>query len=80
MSIPTQPDRQNRPGIDDDINHAIEMAEKSREHFQQIALLNGIVLETEMEVFPGVRLIPFPPSLGKRGKEIPRYVSKWAST
>ena len=64
----------------DEIDNAIEMAEKSREHFQQIALLNGIVLETEVEVFPGIHLVPFPASLGKKGKEIPHYVSKWAST
>lgn len=80
MSIPNQVDYQNTLCTDGDINHAIEMAEKSRQHFQQIALLNGIVLETEMEVFPGVRLIPFPASLGKKGKAIPRYLSKWVPT
>ena len=80
MSIPNRPDHQNSPCPDDDINRAIKMAEKSREHFQQIALLNEIMLETEIEVFRGVRLVPFPSSLGKIGKEIPRYVSEWAST
>ena len=56
------------------------MAEESRKHFQGIAVLDGIVLETEIEVFPGVHLVPLPPSLGKKGAEIPRYVSDWAST
>ena len=80
MSIQNQSDRQNTPCTDDDINRAIEEAEKSRKHFQQIALLKGIVLEAEIEVFPGVRLVPFPASLGKKGKEIPRYISEWVST
>ena len=80
MCIQNQSDRQNTPCTGDDINRAIEMAEESRKHFQQIALLNGIVLEAEIEVFPGVRLVPCPASLGKRGKEIPRYISEWAST
>ena len=80
MNTQNQSDCQNTPLTDDEITQAIEMAEKSRKHFQQIALLKGIRLETEIEVFPGVRLVPFPASLGKRGKEIPRYISKWAST
>ncbi len=78
MITQNQPDCQNILLTDDAINRAIEMAEKSRKRFQQIALINGIVLETEIEVFPGIRLVPFPPSLGKRGKEIPRYISEWA--
>ena len=78
MSEQNQPDHQNTPCTDDDINRAIEMAEKSRKHFQQIALFNGIVLETEIEVFSGIRLVPFPSSLGKKGTEIPRYILEWA--
>lgn len=80
MSTQNQSNHQNTPLADDEINREIEMAEKSREHFQQIVLLNGIVLETETEVFPGIRLIPFPASLGKKGKEIPRYLSEWVPT
>lgn len=80
MSTLNQSNYQNTLLTDDEINRAIEMAEKSRKHFQQIALLNGIGLEIEVEVFPGIRLVPLPPSLGKKGTEIPRYVSKWAST
>ena len=80
MSTQNQSDRERASCTVDEIDSAIEMAEKSRKHFQQIALLKGIVLETEIEVFPGVRLVPFPPSLGKKGTEIPRYVSEWAST
>ena len=78
MSIQNQSDRQNTSCTDDDINRAIEAAEKSRDSFQNIALLDGIMIEAEVEVFPGIRLVPFPPSLGKKGKEIPRYVSEWA--
>lgn len=80
MITQNQSDCQNTPLTDDEINCAIEMAEKSRKHFQQIALLNGIVFEAKIEVFPGVRLVPFPASLGKKGKEIPRYISEWVST
>ena len=79
MSIQNQSDRQNTPLTDEDINRAIAIAEENRKHFQQIILLSKMVLETEIEVFPGIRLVPFPP-LGKRGKEIFHYVSKWAST
>ena len=42
-----------------------------------VALLDGIVLQTEVEVFPGVRLVPFPPL--KRGQEIPLYAAEWIS-
>lgn len=80
MDTSNQSDHQNTPLTDDEVNRAIQEAEKSSKHFQQIALLNGIVLETEIEIFPGVRLVPFTPSLGKRGEKIPRYVSEWAST
>ena len=80
MSTQNQSDRQNTPLTDDDISRAIEVAEKSRDSFQHVPLLDGIVLEGEVEFIPGVRLVPFPPSLGKKGKEIPRYVSEWAST
>ena len=45
-----------------------------------VVLLDGIVLENEVEVFSGVHLVPFSPSFGKKGKEIPRYVFEWAST
>lgn len=48
--------------------------------YDTVVLLDGIVLETEVEVFLGIHLTPFPASLGKKGKEIPRYVSEWAST
>ena len=78
MSTQNQSDCQNAPDTDDEVNRAIEMAEKSRKHFQQIVLLNGIGLETKIEVFPGVRLVPVLSSLGKKGKEIPRYLSEWA--
>ena len=43
-----------------------------------VVLLDGIVLENEVEVFPGICLVPFPQSLGKKGKEIPSYISEWA--
>ncbi|MDE0017855.1 MAG: HEPN domain-containing protein [Candidatus Poribacteria bacterium] len=65
---------------DDEINRAIEEAENARDSFQYIRLLDGIVLQDEVEIYPGIRLVPFPQSLGKRGEKIPRYVSKWAST
>ena len=80
MIIQNQSDIKNASCTDDDINHAIEVAEKSRKHFQQIALLSGIVLETEIEAFPGVRLVPFSSSLRKREEKIYRYVSEWATT
>ena len=80
MSTQNQPDRQNTPLTDDEIDRLIEEAENARTSFQQILLLDGIVLQDEVEVFPGIRLVPFPPSLGKRGKEIPYYVSERAST
>ena len=78
MSTPNQSDCERSSCLIDERDSAIKMAEKSRKHFQQIALLNGIVLETEIEVFPGIHLVPFPSSLGKRGKEIPRYISERA--
>ncbi|MDE0397839.1 MAG: HEPN domain-containing protein [Candidatus Poribacteria bacterium] len=80
MNIKKQSDRQNTPLTDDEINRAIEEAENARDSFQYIWLLDGIVLQDEIEIFPGIRLVPFPRSLGKRGEKIPRYVSKWAST
>ena len=80
MSTQNQSDCQNTPLTDDEINRAIEEAENARDSFQYIRLLDGIVLQDEVEIFPGIRLVPFPPSLGKRGEKIPRYVSKWAST
>ena len=43
-----------------------------------VVLLDGIVLENEVEVYSGICLVPFPQSLGKKGKEIPRYISEWA--
>ena len=52
----------------------------SEDIYVYVRLLNGIVLENEVEVSPGIRLVPFPSSLGKKGKEIPRYVSEWSST
>ena len=76
MSIQNQFACQNTPCVDDDINKGIEAAENSRGPFQHITLLDGIVLKAEVEVFPGMRLVPFPPSLGKKGMEIPRYVSE----
>ena len=79
MGTQKQSDHQDTSGTVDEIDDAIKMAEKSRKHFQSIAVLDGIVLETAIEVFPGVCLVPFPPSLGKRGAEIPRYISAWAS-
>ena len=42
-----------------------------------VVLLDRIVLENEVEVFQGIRLVPFPSTLGKKGKNIPRYVSEW---
>ena len=42
-----------------------------------VILLNGIVLENEVEVFQGVRLVPFPSTLGKKRENIPRNVSEW---
>ena len=80
MSIQNQSDRPNAPCTDDNISRAIEEVEESPGTFQHVPLLDGIVLETEVEVFPGIRLVPFPPSLGKKGTEIPRYISKWTST
>ena len=80
MGTQNQSDHQDTSGTVDEIDDPIKMAEESRKHFQGIAVLDGIVLETEIEVFPGVYLVPLPPSLGKKGAEIPRYVSDWAST
>lgn len=80
MSTQNQSNHQNTPLTDDEINCAIEEAENARDSFQYIRLLDRIVLQDEAEICPGIRLVPFPPSLGKRGEEIPRYVSKWAST
>ena len=80
MITQNQSDCQNTPLTDDEINRAIEEAENARDSFQYIRLLDGIVLRDEVEIFPGIRLVPFPRSLGKRGEKIPRYVSKWAST
>ena len=74
MNIQNQSDCQNTSCTNDDINRAIEVAEKSRDSFQHILLLDRIVLQAEIEVFPGIRLVPFPPS----GTEIPRYISEWA--
>ena len=79
MSTHNQSNHQNTP-LTDDMNRAIEMAEESRSYFNISHLLDGIVLQDEVEICPGIRLVPFPSSLGKRGKEIPRYVSTWAST
>ena len=76
MSIQNQSACQNTPCVDDNINKGIEAAENSRDSFQHITLLDGIVIEAEVEVFPGMRLVPFPPSLGKKGTQIPRYVSE----
>lgn len=47
--------------------------------YDNVVLLNGIVLENEVEIFPGIRLVPFPSTLGKKRKEIPRYVSEFSS-
>ena len=80
MGTQNQSDHQDTSGTVNEIDDPIKMAEESRKHFQGIAVLDGIVLETEIEIFPGVCLVPFPPSLGKRGAEIPRYISDWAST
>lgn len=80
MSRQNQSSSQNTPDSTNDLDSAIRWTEKIRDSFQHIPLLDGIVLESEVEVFPGVHLVPFPPSLGKRGKEIPRYISEWAST
>lgn len=52
------------------------MTQQSRNSLS-VALLHGIVLQTEVEVFPGVRLVPFPPL--KRGQEIPLYAAEWIS-
>ena len=80
MGTQNQSDHQDTSGTVNEIDDPIKMAEESRKHFQGIAVLDGIVLETEIEIFPRVCLVPFPPSLGKRGAEIPRYISDWAST
>ena len=80
MSTQNQSDHQDTSGTVDEIDDVIKMAEESRKHFQGIAVLDGIVLETKIEIFPGVCLAPFPASLGKKGAEIPRYISDWAST
>ena len=77
MSTQNQSDCQNTPVPDNESNLAIEDAENAHGSFQNIPLLNGIVLESEVQVFPGVRLVPFPLSL-KKGTEIPRYISEWA--
>ena len=69
MNTQNQSDREKVSGADDDINRAMEIAEDSRKHFQQIALLKGIMLDAEAEVFPEIRLVPFPPSLGKKGQK-----------
>lgn len=79
MSVQNQSDLKNPP-LTDDENRAREEAVNARDSFQYIWLLDGIVLQDEVEIFPGIRLVPFPLSLGKRGEKIPRYVSKWAST
>ena len=46
--------------------------------YDNVVLLNRIVLENEVEIFSGIRLVPFPPTLGKKGENIPRYVSEWS--
>lgn len=78
MSTRNQSNHQNTPLTDDEINRAIEEAENARDSFQYIRLLDGIVLQDEVEVFPGIHLVPVLSSLGKREKEIPRYISEWA--
>ena len=78
MRIQNQSDHQNTPGPDSESNLVIEEDENAHDSFQNIPLLDGIVMESEVEVFPGVRLVPLPPSL-KKGTEIPRYISEWAS-
>lgn len=80
MSRQNQSSLQNTSDSTDDINSAIKWVEKIRDSFQYIVLLDGIVLESEVEIFPGGRLVPFPLSLGKRGEKIPRYVSERIST
>ncbi len=55
------------------------MSEINHSSFQTFFLLNGIVLANEVEVFQGVRLVPFPLTLGKKDKEIPQYVSEFSS-
>ncbi len=36
--------------------------------YDTLVLLGGIVLENEVEVFPGIHLIPFPSTLGEKGE------------
>ena len=45
--------------------------------YDNVVLLNGIVLENDVEFLSGIRLVPFPSTLGKKRKNIPRYVSEW---
>ena len=52
MATQNQSNCQNIPLTEDEINRAIETTEKSRDSFQRIVLLDGIVLENEVEVFP----------------------------
>lgn len=78
MSIQNQSDCQNTPLTDDKYNRVMEETEHMRDSFQHIPLLDGIVLQDEVEIFPGIRLVPVLSSLGKREKEIPRYISEWA--
>ena len=47
--------------------------------YDNVVLLNGIVLKNEVEVFEGIRLVPFPSTLGKKGENIRRFVSEWSS-
>ena len=77
MSVQNQSDLKNPP-LTDNENRVIEEAENARSSFQQILLLDGIVLQDKVEVFPGIHLVPLPRSLGKKGEKIPRYVSERA--
>ncbi len=78
MNKKNQSNYQSSSCASEDNDSVIEEVESSRRSFEHIVLLDGIILKDEVEVLPGVRLVPCLPSLGRQEKEIPRYVSEWA--
>ena len=56
-------------GIEETISDFAKCTKETGGSFQAITLLSGIMLETEIEVFEGIRLVPLPNSTS----ELPRY-------
>lgn len=57
-------------GIEETLSTLDKCTKETQGSFQNIALLDGIRLKTEMDVFDGIRLIPLPRSTS----ELPHYV------